>query len=337
MSEISHYSPLPENLTDHRYAHPLDSLAPAEHIDWRAVDERLQHALTLRARPANKLQWAWLCTEYALAIADTDRQNQLLDMAQGLATEVAEQKLPHRGKTRVNAMLLASYADVFRLRAARETITDDHKQTLQKDIGAIMLDYIHEGDEMQEQDYGLLSELIVPYMLLEYGRLAYLASDREECNIMPDDNHDYYTLHGCHQNGLRKVPISVKHSPPPAHLKLREPVYDYEPILTLTIGSMAISAGKQLNAYADDMRDAQNNAQRWRGTRLAADIIACHTLDDALSFEDRRFMVLMGQDIKHAVDTFAARDISFDYAHNAQTIEDHLAMTATAHPNLYQS
>lgn len=310
-------------------AHAEDSLAPAEHVRWQDLKARLKPFENKELRPPLMLDRAWLRVEYALSTPETDHDEELFDKAdQDVKTIVEESGLDIRNKVRVNAALLGAYTDIFRLRARREYIPPEAQAELSNRIGSLLVEFMDEGRPLIAHEIGPLCELITPKGLLYTGTLPYLASSREEGNTYANDNHDYYTLHPCDVNIVKKVPISVKHL---EDYNLWRGKYDGLPgeplpVATVKIGKIALETAAVTMPYAIDARyeEGTQGVVR-RATRLAADIMACQALGEELEPHDQQFLTTMSLGILNPVITFANSPVTPNYTQNAQALDNYIA------------
>ncbi len=299
-------------------AHHEDSLAVAEHLD----PERLARALTDIGNSQSAgvcLDRAWLNVEYALSTPDTHDDEMCFVQANAELQTILKSAIPTRHHKRVNANMLLAYLDVFRARANNEPVTEKMQVKVQEQIGHTMLDFLGE-EELSADDCGPLSELVADAYLMNGGHFPYLASRREEGNLLPEDNHDLYTLHPCRTNTVRKAPLSVKFRECPVN-----PL-----VVTLCVGRMAVAVAQNIPPYSQDkiMRETKsasssvpNQRAAIRATRLAADIITCAIMGDDLSPEDQAFMWGLTAHMQAPVLKFVGMAPKPNYAKNADRIE----------------
>jgi hypothetical protein len=302
-------------------AHYADSLAPAEHVSWKDIKVQLASHDREGLSPSLLLDRAWLQVEHALATPDTEHDGAMFEGAlQDLRPVMFNRELGVRSKTWLNAMLLHSYIPIFRHRARRESLPAEALPKLQQRIGKLLERYMMD-DDMDNGQFGLLSELITAYGLLDQGKLPYLASTREESNPYARDNHDFYTLLPCAKNLVKKVPISVKHG--------RESTNSINPkqpplVARLAVGSIALATARATMPYAQEARFTEEHPPLSIATRLAADIMVCHTLEEPLEAEDRQFLRAMGRGLYLPLKHFAENAKTPNYVYNAQTLRRHL-------------
>lgn len=268
-------------------AHIEDSLAVAEQLQPETLAEKIRRAKLRECNaPGQLLARAWLRYEYALATPNfTDDGEQFAEARADLRRIMCMKHLSPRNKYKLNAGLLLAYERPFEYRATHPNsliVPRAMSNTLQREAGHLMLNYL-EGPEPTSDEYGNLSELIAITYLLNGDLFPYLTSWREENNMIKADNHDVYTLHPCARNRIKKAPGSIKY---------RERT-QFPGVVTLTIGELAVATAKQIPPYCNqpglEHKDSSRSKAAW-ATRLAADIMVCHTTDDTLSVEDKAFL-----------------------------------------------
>ncbi len=298
------------------YAHPEDSLAPAEHISPEEFERQLDE-LKDATNPYKLLLRAQLYHEYALSTPSTEDDDRVFKLAQADLLNIQDRGLHERSKTLLSAKRLLSYEPTTRARAARQEITPAMKIQLQDELSGHMLAFF-DGEELSANDCGQLSEFIVPPYMLLGNHFPHLALEREEGNIIANDNHDYYTLHPCQKNRVKKAPLSVKY---------REHVVN-DLVVTLTVGAIALEVSRTTPPYNVGLEKAFTGrakrptrpAETLAATRRAADIMICMTLGETLSVEDRAFMWGMANRLEQPVIEFADLPRTVDYDKNAAAI-----------------
>jgi hypothetical protein len=326
---------IPETVHDIPYpAHPQDSLAVAEHIPWRAFDEQLEKAIRVHDEAevtANShARRAWLCREFALATTDESSKHSLLRLADIEARHIAEDtsKSP-RNKVSVNAKLHNAYSHIFGLRALHQDIEPVHADMLQHKVGSILMGFLDYERPLRPTDYGMLSELVVTYGLLNQGVIPFLTSEREEGNNLSTDNHDFYVLTACNTNVVRKIPISVKHNSMPQMEQYGAGILP--PILHLRVGRLAMQVAEQIPSYQCDMYEARQQKDFRSATRLLADIMVCHANSEILSEDDTTLLVQSGELFSEKVTTFSRKSKPYDYPKHAEVI-NHYTNNVIARP-----
>lgn len=301
-------------------AHPEDSLAPAEHVSPAALRLRLSE-IGNSQKPGSCLARAWIYNELAMATPDTSKDEMYFSASRRELATIRALGLPLRSSVRLGGEILGAYEETFMTRAAFQPRTRDMDLRLQVRCGELMLDYIGE-DELSTTELGRLSELIVPPYLIEAGMFPYPGSQREEANMRAEDNHDYYTLGRCADNGVKKAPISVKYWTPPESAEV---------VVPLIVGQEAIEVAKWLPPFRDDERMAEvglhpEGTKRGAAfaTRLAADIMVCRTLGEDLSLEDTAFMSSLALRMRARIQAFMDESNGVDYAANATVLTQEL-------------
>lgn len=290
------------------FAHMQDSLAIAEHLSGEEILQRLQRMPGIT--PAQKLSRAGVCYEYALATPGTDGDEYYFSWARSDLKQAIQAFDPSsRSLTLVNSQLLLAYEPIFRERANDNFAPVAAAAQLQEKIGEITLNFLGER-ELTEDDHGPLSELVALYHMLQAGLLPYITVRREENNIIAYDNHDYYTLHPCQQNRVRKTPVSVKFREGG-----RNPL-----MVKLSMGRMALAAAKRVPGYDKGVL-GRGKAGNAAALRLAADIAVCHSGGETLSPEDNALLLTLAADVRRPIDAFAERAPAVDYASNAAAIQ----------------
>lgn len=310
----------PQFLAPVPQVHPEDSLAPAEHISPEDLRQRLDD-LGKSQRPAICLSRAWVYNELAMATPDTSQDASYFEASRREIATIKKADLPLRSPVRLGGILLEAYEETFVGRASFEPRTRDIELRLQRRCGELILDYVGER-RLTPTQFGRLSELIVPPYLILADMFPYLASHREEANMRPEDNHDYYTLHECADNGVKKAPLSVKYWTLPESTEF---------VVPLVVGREALEVARWLPPYNSDERLAEYgmSAEGTKraaayATRLAADIMVCHTLGEDLSPEDTAFMWSLAVRMRARVQAFVDRSTGVDYAANAAVLTQQL-------------
>jgi hypothetical protein len=194
---------------------------------------------------------------------------------------------------------------------------------LQGSLGGLMLDFI-DGPEITKVQYGPLAELIAASYLLNGDLFPYLASRREETNMVVADNHDLYTLHPCPKNRIKKAPASIKYRERPAANPL---------MVNITVADHMLAAAASVPPYDQDENlrwvDAEKNNMADASaancvTALATDIMICKTLGGTLSVEDQAFMWNLSARLQAPLVAFAGLDTTPDYASNAQALQQEI-------------
>jgi hypothetical protein len=285
-------------------AHPQDSLALAEHIvpqDLKAQIDAIRVGEALRPR----LQRAWLYNEYALATPEFKGDDKLFRLGREDLNHIVDELDDRpRHQTRVSAEMLLAYEPAFRQRANLEPISPRIRRKLQGSLGGLMLRFM-DGPVLTQVEHGQLSELVAATYLLESTLFPYMGSYREECNIIREDNHDFYTLHPIQNGRVKKAPLSIKYREqhPPGV------------VLTLAVGRLARQASLAVQVYKEEDLDEA------RALRLAADIMVCHTSGESLSAEDHAFRRLLTRKLVRPITTYAKRTSVPDYASNAEALK----------------
>lgn len=303
----------PRGGEDAPFAHIEDSLAPAEHLLPADLEARLQRVKSREMTPGRLLTRAWIYNEYALATPGFEGDDALFDLGRADLEQVLASDLRPRHQIRFGANLLLHYEDIFRRRARLQHVPWQARNDLQRNLGELMLDFLGE-DDLERREYGQLSELVAKTYLLNSDLLPYIASRREEANMVTTDNHDIYTLHPCHQNRVKKVPASIK---------FRQ-VISNDRVLGLPMGRMALAVVKSIPTYAADERFDSNLCHE-HALRLAADIMVCKTIGDPLDENDSVFATRLTGKLVSRINSFAAQPTTPDYASNAEALQLEMA------------
>lgn len=294
-------------------AHREDSSALAEHLVPGDLEVRL-HRLDNISNPSIGLllDRAWTHNEYALATPSTDTDNEHFELARMDLLSITTMRLPARSQIRLNAAMLLAYEETFRARASQEDVTDPMKVTLQAELAQLMSEFINEDEKpLEPHEWGQIAELIGLTYLLNTELFPYLASRREEGNIVTNDNHDCYTLHPCAKNRFKKAPVSIKYNMGP----------EYEGLVTLRIGNLAMETLSQIPPFnEEDFKAMPEHIARKKATRLAADIMIVTALGETPSTEEQAFMWMLSAKLKDPLVRFASLPSGNDYGSNAEAL-----------------
>ncbi|HSX31638.1 MAG TPA: hypothetical protein VLF43_00095 [Candidatus Saccharimonadales bacterium] len=299
-------------------AHPEDSLALAEHL----LPKDLEQRLGLMSAQPNTLhglyEQAGLYNEYALATPGYKGDDILFALSRDNLATIIASGLPSRDPLRHKAGMLFAWQIPFDLRAQEYPIPRSVAQDLQIRLGTMQAEYL-DGPSLTSTEYGYLSELVAPSYILNSDHFPYITTHREEANIIRDDNHDLYTLHQCDNNRVKKAPLSIKYrwEPGPNH-----PSRLY--VLTLTVGRLALAEALSVPAYKDCPEFKGRNKEAY-ALRLAADIMISYTAGDTLESEDIAFMHGLTNRFVEPIEHFAGNSRSPDYASNAAIIQHEIA------------
>nr|AIA16788.1 Unknown Function [uncultured bacterium]AIA16791.1 Unknown Function [uncultured bacterium] len=264
--------------------------------------------------PNQRLKRACVYNEYAMATPEFEGDDELFRLGRADLKWILENKsLSPRHPIRLYASKMLAYEPPFRRRANRLLIPRPLWVDLQKDLGGQLEGFLDEDEaSLTNTEYGQISELVVITYLLNGNLFPYLASWREEANILSADNHDVYTLHNAGEDRVKKTPVSIKFRElPPAN----------DLVVVLCVGRMTLSVARIIPGYRDESWVKENSKEAHiRATRVAADIMVCHTIGEELSEEDQLFMDKLTNKFERPIRAFAARSSIPDYAANARLL-----------------
>ncbi len=185
----------------------------------------------------------------------------------------------------------------------REVRTD-----LQIEVRDITTNFMH-GPELEEREYGQLSELVAIAYLLNSTLFPYITTWREE---MSDDwrkNHDVYSLHQCEKNQIKKAPASVKY--------FKKPLSN-DAVVLLRIGRLsrhtASSVGLQLWAASSEKEQAA------KAMHFAAEVMIDKLQGRTLNRQVEGFITGLTKNLSKPLRKFASQATALDYASNAKLL-----------------
>lgn len=306
------FIPADAPLERHMPAHVEDSTALAEHLLPKDLQTRLELMGATPSTPYGLYLQACLFNEYSLATPGYEGDDKLFARSRDNLLQIITSDLPPRDQLRLKAEMLFAWQIPFDLRAHSLPIPPSVSRELQKELGEMQLRFLDEG-ELTSTENGQLAELVAASYLLNTEHFPYVATMREEANMLRSDNHDFYTLHQCRTNCIKKAPLSIKYR--------QETAFPDEKVILLTIGKLALAEALSTPPYSEDPLFRNGERRAAKALRLAADIMICHTAGEALSPEDNAFMWGLTARLVYPIEKYVESEATPDYESNAAAIQ----------------